>query len=100
MSAIPPGYLSSIIQTSGAQSRAAETKSRDDQTQAQRTGEKSFADNLQNVIEESDQDSAVFADAEGRGGQGRSSDGSDQPPADPAPADAEQADDGSLDISA
>lgn len=100
MSAIPPGWLSSIIQTTGAQSRSAEAKSRDDAAQAQRSGEKSFADNLQNIIEESDRDSSVFSDAEGRGGMGRNSEG-ESTDAQEQPGDGGlPSDGGSLDVSA
>ena len=70
MSAIPPGWLGSIIQTQGAQARAAGDKQRESVSEAERV-EGAFADKLQDVIEETDRDSQVYADAEGTGSKGR-----------------------------
>ena len=98
MSGIPPTWLGGIIQTQGAQTRAAEKKSADGAAQAERTGPDSFAENLQDVIEASDRDSQVYSDAEGAGSQGRPSEEEPPPPAsdqdeqDPSP--------GGLDIEA
>ncbi|MBK9120286.1 MAG: hypothetical protein IPM18_11895 [Phycisphaerales bacterium] len=74
MSAIPPGWLGSIAQIQGAQQRAAADKSRTDAAQADRVSGGSFADKLQDIIEASDRDAQVFADAEGSGSQGRPAD--------------------------
>lgn len=70
MSAIPPGWLGSIIQTQGAQARAAGDKQRENVTEAEHA-DGTFADKLQDVIEETDRDSQVYADAEGTGSKGR-----------------------------
>jgi len=70
MSAIPPGWLGSIIQTQGAQARAAGDKQRENVSESERV-EGAFADKLQDVIEETDRDSQVYADAEGTGSKGR-----------------------------
>ncbi len=75
MSAIPPSWLGSIIQTQGGQAHAAEQKRQEGVSQAERVGG-TFAEKLQDVIENSDRDSQVYADAEGKGSQGRPSDGS------------------------
>jgi len=71
MSGIPPAGLGSIIQTQGAQAQAAERKAREDGAQTERTGPAAFAGQLQDVIEATDRDSQVYADAEGTGSQGR-----------------------------
>jgi len=70
MSAIPPGWLGSIIQTQGAQARAAGDKQAESAAESERAGG-TFAEKLQDVIEETDRDSQVYADAEGTGSQGR-----------------------------
>ncbi len=88
MSAIPPTWLGSIIQTQGAQKRAAEAQDAEKAAQAERAGAGSFADSLQDVIEASDRDSQVYADAEGAGSRGRPSE---------EPADEEHAKPGSDD---
>lgn len=71
MSAIPPGWLGSVIQTQGAQARAAGEKQASDDAGAERVGGGSFADKLQDVIDETERDSQVYSDAEGTGSQGR-----------------------------
>ncbi len=71
MSAIPPNWLGSIAQTPGAQVRAAEERARQTNAQTEQTSGGSFADRLQDVIEEADRDGQVYADAEGSGSQGR-----------------------------
>jgi hypothetical protein len=70
MSAIPPNPLGSIIQTQGSQTHAAEQKRQESVSQADRVGG-TFAERLQDVIENTDRDSQVYADAEGTGSQGR-----------------------------
>jgi hypothetical protein len=70
MSAIPPTWLGSILQTQGAQARAAGDKQGEDVAEAERTSN-GFAEKLQDVIEETDRDSQVYTDAEGTGSQGR-----------------------------
>jgi len=71
MSTIPPNWLGSIIQTHGAQDRAAEAKNKERAADAERAGKEGFAERLQDIIENSDRDSQVYADAEGAGSQGR-----------------------------
>ena len=71
MSTIPPNWLGSIIQTQGAQSRAAVDKQKEAAAQADQVAGGTFADKLQDVIEETDRDSQVYSDAEGTGSQGR-----------------------------
>ncbi len=71
MSTIPPNWLGSIIQTHGAQDRAAEAKNKERAADAERAGKEGFADRLQDIIENTDRDSQVYADAEGAGSQGR-----------------------------
>mgnify|MGYP000281427271 CR=1 FL=1 len=81
MSLIPPNWLGSILQTAGAERRAAERRAQDAAAAAERLP--TFAESLQNVIEETDRDSQVYSDAEGTGSQGRPS----EPPPDQATAD-------------
>ena len=70
MSTIPPNWLGSIIQTQGGQARAAGDKQKAEAAQTESAKEGSFADKLQDVIEETDRDSQVYSDAEGTGSQG------------------------------
>lgn len=70
MSTIPPTWLGSILQTQGAKARAAGDKQAETAAEAERGGD-TFAEKLQDVIEETDRDSQVYADAEGTGSQGR-----------------------------
>ncbi len=70
MSTIPPNWLGSIAQTQGAAARAAEHKRQEEAAQGDHTGA-SFAEKLQDVIENTDRDSQVYSDAEGSGSQGR-----------------------------
>ncbi|MEW6252801.1 MAG: hypothetical protein AB1716_19365 [Planctomycetota bacterium] len=87
MSAIPPNWLGSIIQTQSAQARAAQDKNRAAGATAEQV-DASFADRLTAEIEASDRDSQVYADAEGTGSQGRPFEdrSAEQPPDDtPAP---------------
>jgi hypothetical protein len=79
MSAIPPNWLGSVAQTTGAQARAGADHAREAREQANRiTGE--FTDTLSEAIEAADRDSQVYSDAEGSGSQGRA-DGNEEPPA-------------------
>ncbi|MBU0639909.1 MAG: hypothetical protein KKB50_13655 [Planctomycetes bacterium] len=71
MSAIPPNWLASVIQSQGAQDRAAEAKNRERAAEAERAGVTGFAEKLQNVIENEDRDGEVYSDAEGAGSEGR-----------------------------
>lgn len=71
MSQIPPTWLGSIIQTQGAEKRAAEKKARSDADETESVRGGNFAENLQNVIENSDRDGEVYSDAEGQGNQGK-----------------------------
>lgn len=70
MSTIPPNWMASVIQSQGAQNRADEAKRKEAIEQSERAGKGDFTENLKNVIENSDRDSEVYADAEGSGGQG------------------------------
>ena len=67
MSAIPPNWLGSIIQSQGAQERASQAKSAEE---AKGTERGAFSDRLRDVIENSDRDVEVYSDAEGTGSQG------------------------------
>jgi hypothetical protein len=84
MTAIPPGWLGSIIQTQGAHARAAAQKQDAEAAATERAGGGSFAEKLSDVIDETDRDSQVYSDAEGPGGQGRPS---DSPPEQSEPSD-------------
>jgi hypothetical protein len=97
MSTIPPNWLGSIIQTQGAQARAAGDKQKENVAETERAGG-TFADKLQDVIESNDRDSQVYADAEGTGSKGRPFEGNAEPPAEDGP----DADDspGGLDVQA
>ena len=100
MSTIPPNWLGSIIQTQGGQARAAGDKQKAEAAQTESTKEGTFADKLQDVIDETDRDSQVYSDAEGTGSQGRPS---EQPDDDQAtkPEDEEREEDrGGLDLQA
>jgi hypothetical protein len=99
MSTIPPNWLGSIIQTQGAARRTAEERDRERTAESERSSGASFADSMQNVIENSDRDGEVYSDAEGQGSQGRPSEEAEQqgeqPVADPPPQSA-----GGLDVEA
>ncbi|RMF81302.1 MAG: hypothetical protein D6744_07305 [Planctomycetota bacterium] len=103
MSSIPPAGHASLIQAHGAQNRADETRRKQNADEAQRTRTDTFADRLQEVIENDDQDTQVYADAEGAGSRGKSHE--EEPSAEnefAGEADAEQneASGGGLDIEA
>jgi hypothetical protein len=103
MSTIPPNWLGSIIQTQGAKAAAAQEKDKQSSAAAERTSEGAFANRLQNVIDETDQDSSVYSDAEGQGSRGRApSDGPDEesPPTEDPRDDATDPDAGGLDLQA
>ena len=70
MSAIPPNWLGSIIQSQGAQERAGQAKAAEDAANAKGTERGRFSSELQDIIESSDADSEVYSDAEGAGSQG------------------------------
>lgn len=71
MSAIPPNWLGSILQTHGAQDRAAQIQRKQAADQAARARRESFTDRLSEIIASEDRDTQVYADAEGAGSQGR-----------------------------
>ena len=71
MSSIPPNFQASIIQTQAAQQRATEARQKETNADRLRSRDTSFADKLQDVIENTDRDSSVHSDAEGAGSQGR-----------------------------
>ena len=79
MSAIPPNWLGSIIQTHAAQNSAAKARKKETTDQARQS--EPFQDQLQEVIENTDRDSQIYSDAEGAGSQGRCS----EEPEDAAP---------------
>lgn len=96
MSAIPPNWLGSIIQSGGAERRAAAQRAAEAGSAGDRA---SFADRLADVIDSNDRDSQVYADAEGSGSQGRPSEseaGPEQQEHTPPPASAG----GNLDVEA
>ena len=67
MSAIPPNWLGSIIQSQGAHERANQAKNAEDAKGAERAD---FSDRLRDVIENTDRDAEVYSDAEGAGSRG------------------------------
>lgn len=84
MSAIPPTWLSGIVQSSGAQKRADDAKRIEGKTAADRAAADAER-GLVDVVETGDHDAEVFSDAEGRGSQGRASKSSEaQTPTDDA----------------
>ncbi len=78
MAALPPNPLSSILQIAGAQQAAGERRARQIGEHSARQAHTDAIRDVGNIIHESDQDTAVFTDAEtGGGSQGRSLGGSD-----------------------
>ena len=71
MSTIPPNWMGSVLQSHGAQDRAAEAKNKERTADAERAGKNGFSERLQDVIENTDRDTQIYADAEGTGSQGR-----------------------------
>jgi len=63
--------MGSAIQSHGAQDRAAEAKNKERTADAERAGKDGFSERLQDVIENTDRDTQIYADAEGTGSQGR-----------------------------
>ena len=63
--------MGSVLQSHGAQDRAAEAKSKERTADAERAGKNGFSERLQDVIENTDRDTQIYADAEGTGSQGR-----------------------------
>ncbi len=99
--AIPPNFLSSIIQTQDAQKRASEARQTEQTADRNRAQGGSFAEKVQDIIETGDRDTSVFADAEGTGSQGRAFSPPDDAPTTPADDDAEAPPDaGGIDIQA
>jgi hypothetical protein len=90
MAGIPPNWLGSIIQSQGAQQRAAADKAKQEASQTEGGGN-SFSEKLQDVIEASDRDSQVYSDAEGQGSQGRPSETPDESESTPEENEDEQA---------
>ena len=99
MSAIPPNWLGSIIQSQGAQERAGAAKSAEDAKGAERAR---FSDQLSEVIENDDRDAEVYSDAEGAGGGRGSPFSEDEAPAEEIEDRAEEdmPEGGSLDLEA
>lgn len=97
MSAIPPNWLGSVIQSGGAQSRASADRAKIDSTQSKTT--EPFQHDLIDAIQNGDSDSRTDSEAAGQGGQGRAWTDGEQPPDQMPEKDAtEQA--GGLDIEA
>lgn len=63
--------MGSAIQAHGAQDRAAEAKNKERTADAERAGKNGFSERLQDIIENTDRDTQIYADAEGTGSQGR-----------------------------
>lgn len=97
MSAIPPTWLGSILQTGGAQQKASVERAKADA--AQSVSGPSFGKDLINAIQTGDADSRADADGTGNGGQGRASEGPADDSATPPPSFETQSG-GSLDIQA
>lgn len=99
MSTIPPNWMASVLGGLDTQKQAAAAKNKEAADQAEHTGTAKFAERLQAVIENSDRDGEVYADAEGLGSQGRAP--SDAPEEqDSAECDASDSAEGGLDIQA
>lgn len=73
MSAIPPNWAASVIQSSQAAARVGEDQKKE-RAQADQVSKGEFSRHLLDSIESADRDSQVYEDAEGKGGQGRSDD--------------------------
>lgn len=71
MSAIPPNWMASVLGASGAAQQAGVAKNKEAVDRAVVTDRTAFAEKLQNVIDQSDRDGAVYEDSEGLGSQGR-----------------------------
>lgn len=99
MTAIPPNWLGSIIQTQGAARRAGEQRAQESSSQAEGARD-SFSKDLQNVIENSDRDGQVYSDAEGAGSQGKPFEDNPEEPETTAPDDETGDDDAGLDLQA
>lgn len=97
MSAIPPTWLGSILQSGGAQQKASVERAKSESAQQANTA--SFGHDLIDAIQTGDADNRPDADGTGNGGQGRSSDSSTDP-TDVAAADSTPPPGGSLDIQA
>jgi hypothetical protein len=81
VSAVPPNILGAAAQAGFVAPEAARTRDADRSGQAQIAAKQvERVKDSANSVETTDGDTAVFADAEGAGGQGRATDdGSDQP---------------------
>lgn len=97
MSAIPPGWLGGVIQAHGASSRASEARTREESAKAEAAGETAARHVLTDAISNSEQDSNVFADGHGAGGQGRAT---RQPEEERAEGEKETGGEGGLDVEA
>jgi hypothetical protein len=71
VSAIPPNWMASGIQSLDAQKRSTDAAARSAASDA-RAGSPPFSAELKDVIETSDRDAQVDVDGGGTGGQGRS----------------------------
>ena len=77
MSAIPPNWAASVIQSTGAVGRITDDQKKE-RAQADQISKGEFSKHLLDMIESGERDSQVFEDAEGKGGQGRA-DGQHEP---------------------
>lgn len=77
MSAIPPNWAASAVQSIGAVSRVTDDQKKE-RAQSDQISRGEFSKHLLDMIESGDRDSQVFEDAEGKGGQGRA-DGQHEP---------------------
>lgn len=102
MSAIPPNWISSTVGGLGASERAGQARSKSDAAQARNVDAGSFADKLQNTIENEDADAQVDSEAEGRGSQGRAFSSGDESQEETTPdsTDADVETGGGLDLQA
>lgn len=70
MAAIPPNWLASNIQSTAAQSRAAEARNREQS--AEPVAHPAAVRDLTGAVENEGRDGSVYSDSEGSGSQGRS----------------------------
>lgn len=100
MSSIPPDILGSAAQAGFTAREAARVGNADRAAQTREANRNvARADDAAESVETADADSAVFADAEGAGGQGRSTE-HHEPSDDEGDTDAFEPPDGGLDIRA
>lgn len=89
MSAIPPAWLSGILQAHAAQQNAEKERQTEAAAEAERNRASAFKESLRDAIRSVDEEDRIYEDAEGTGSQGRPSDQPDdqEPPERNEPAD-------------